>query len=296
MSVNFYTDNGYGQYPQLQRDIKDVRGQVAQVDSSDQNVEKVVLSTVPMFRRTSSLQDKINNNDLLAAAGLIGITAINAPEDLRDMKAAGKQLMSFIQGKKFEGAYKYSEVQHPFSFLRGTLLHNFADWNVAKNKDLAKKLVKADVTMADTSFGEKILNLLGTQECGNVKTGIKNIGHTEKNPLFVYAKKYEGSAFGRLTARAMNRVTLIGTAAIALLELPKIFKAMGDGQNIAEQAGNTSKQTVKSGINVASITTGIAYGGAIGSKYGGPTGSLVGMGLGAIFGSLTSKKVQELFS
>lgn len=296
MSVNFYTNNGVGQYQPVKQDIQGVKSNVAKVDALDKSVEKALLSPLPMFRRTSSLEDKVKNNDLLAAAGLVGIAAINAPEDLRDMKAAGKQLMSFIQGKKFEGAYKYSEVQHPFSFLRGTLLHNLADWNVAKNKDLAKKLVKADVTMADTSFGEKILNLLGTQECGNVKTGIKNIGYTEENPLFVYAKKYEGNAFGKLTAKAMNRVTLIGTVALALLELPKIFKAMNDGKNIAEQAGSTAKQTVQSGINIASITAGIAYGGAIGSKYGGPTGSLVGMGLGAIFGSLTSKKAQELFA
>lgn len=71
---------------------------------------------------------------------------------------------------------------------------------------------------------------------------------------------------------------------------------MGDGNNMAEQAGNTAKQTVKSGINLASITAGIAYGGAIGSKYGGPLGSLIGMGTGAVFGSLVSKKAQEVIS
>ena len=92
----------------------------------------------------------------------------------------------------------------------------------------------------------------------------------------------------------MNRTTLIGTAVLAALELPKIFKAMNQGDTMADQAGNTIKQTVKSGINLTSITAGIAYGGAIGSKHGGPLGSLVGMGAGAILGSLTSGKVQEL--
>lgn len=296
MSVNFYTGNGYGQYPQVQQDIKNVQGKVATVDSVDQNVEKMLISAVPTFRRTSSLNDKLNNNDLFAAAGLVGLTAINAPEDWRDMKSSAKQLGCILKGEKFEGSYKYSEVQHPFSFFRGTLLHRFVDPNTAKNKKLAEKLLNADITMADSSFGQKILKFLNTKIVGMAKTKVKHIGHTEQNPRFVKAKVYEGNAFGKLTARAMNRVTLIGTAALALLELPKIFKAMGEGENIAEQTGNTAKQTVKSGINMAAITAGIAYGGAIGSKYLGPTGSLIGMGVGAIFGSLTSKKVQEVIS
>jgi len=71
---------------------------------------------------------------------------------------------------------------------------------------------------------------------------------------------------------------------------------MGQGDTITEQAGNTAKQTVKSGINFVSITTGIAYGGAIGSKYGKSAGSLIGMGSGAILGALSSKKIQEFVS
>jgi len=64
--------------------------------------------------------------------------------------------------------------------------------------------------------------------------------------------------------------------------LPKITKS-----------NETVKQTAKSAVNVASITTGIGYGGAIGARYGGSTGSLIGMGLGAILGSNLSQKVQE---
>ena len=109
-----------------------------------------------------------------------------------------------------------------------------------------------------------------------------------------FATAFEGSAFAKLTARAMSRTTLIGTAVLVVIELPKIFKAMGKGDNISEKAGNTVKQAVKSGINIVSITSGIAYGGAIGSKYGKAVGSLIGMGAGAVLGSLTSKKVQEI--
>ena len=107
-----------------------------------------------------------------------------------------------------------------------------------------------------------------------------------------FTTAFEGSAFAKLTARAMSRTTLIGIAVLAAIELPKIFKAMSQGDNIGEKAENTVKQTIKAGINLTSITAGIAYGGAIGSKYGKAVGSLVGMGAGAVFGSLVSKKIQ----
>ena len=69
---------------------------------------------------------------------------------------------------------------------------------------------------------------------------------------------------------------------------------MEQGDTLTEQVGNTAKQTVKSGINFASITAGIAYGGAIGAKKFGATGSLIGMGVGATLGAFASNKIQSL--
>ena len=100
--------------------------------------------------------------------------------------------------------------------------------------------------------------------------------------------------FGDLTARAMKRTTVLGLGALALIETPKIFKAMGEGNDIGNQAENTFKQAIKSTMNVASITAGIAYGGAIGARCGKSLGSLVGMGVGAVLGSLVSNKAQSL--
>jgi hypothetical protein len=94
----------------------------------------------------------------------------------------------------------------------------------------------------------------------------------------------------------MKRLPLLSVAAIALLEIPKIFKAMNKGETIGEQAGNTAKQTVKSGINATSTLAGIGYGGAIGAKYAGATGSLIGMGAGAILGSKLSEKLQGIIA
>ena len=176
------------------------------------------------------------------------------------------------------------------------MLHKFVDPNTTKNPELAKKLLKADKTMADTGFGKKVLNFLKVGSVGKIQTKIEDIGSTKQNPVFLKAKVYESkNLFGDLTARAMTRTTKLGVLALAAFEVPKIFKALNQGDDISEQASNGVKQTVKSGINLASITAGIASGGAIGAKKFGATGSLVGMAAGAIFGSFTSKKIQEIF-
>ncbi len=289
------------QYPQVQQDYRDVKKHVDKTDSTDQGI-MYALESLPPVRRLSSLPDKIQNGDTLPALGLASLALINLPEDMRDIKAAGGQLQDILHGKKFQGGYDYKNYQHDFSFFRGTLLEPMVDFKKTKNMDRTEKLLSWDRTLLKTEFGRKIKDLLGVKESDReiVKTFNQKTQSWEVakdiNGFKRYAYSFEGSAFGKLTARAMNRTTLIGTAVLAALELPKIFKAMNQGDSITEQAGNTIKQTAKSGINVASITAGIAYGGAIGSKHGGPIGSIVGMGAGAILGGFTSKKIQEVIS
>lgn len=290
------------QYPQIQKDYKDVQKHVQKTDSTDATVEKAALESIPMFRRVATLPEKIQDGDTIPALGLASLALINLPEDMRDVKAAGGQLKSILSGKKFEGAYDYKNYQHDFSFFRGTLLEPLVDLKKAGNKERAQKLLDLDKTLLETSFGQKIQKLLNVEIAG--KTNVQKYNTETKtwetvrdvNGIRRKATAFEGSAFGKLTARALNRTTLLGVAALSLLEIPKVLNAMGDASNIAEQAGNTAKQTIKSGVNLASVTAGIAYGGAIGSKYGGPLGSLVGMGAGAVFGSLVSKNAQAAIS
>ncbi len=80
------------------------------------------------------------------------------------------------------------------------------------------------------------------------------------------------------------------------MELYNITKAATKGNTLGEEAKNGTKQTIKSGINLASMTAGIGYGGAIGAKYGRGFGSLVGMGIGAALGSEISKKTQDIIT
>lgn len=291
MSVNFYTENGFGQYPQLQKDISDVKSKVAYTESFDKKVEKTLLSAVPMFRRVSSFDEKIQNDDIIPAAGLVALAVMNAPEDLNDLKEGYNHAKSLVTNHKYIQKYEHSKTQHEFSFLRNTLLEKWMDKTKnEKVKNVLFKLDENDKVIYNTKFGEKVIKFLGITEGKELKTEMKNEFGQE-----VFLKEIKANnIFGELTARAMKRTTILGIAALSLLEIPKIFKATGKGKNIEEQADSTVQQTIKSGINVAAITAGIGYGGAIGAKHGKAIGSLVGMGLGAMFGALISDKAQKL--
>lgn len=261
------------------------------------------MEAVPTFRRLSSVTDRINDGntyDTASALGMAGLAFINFPEDLRDTIGAAKQIKAFITGKEFKATYDYKNYQHPFSFFRGTLLHNAVHPEKTKLPKIAEKLVEADKTLADTKFGSKVMDLMKVKVSDIISTKIKDINYTEKNPSFLEAYNFKGEGklakFGELTARAMKRTTVFGLIALSVLELPKIIEEFNTGKTTGEKAGNGAKQILKAGINVASITAGIGYLGALGAKKFGSTGSIVGMGLGAILGSITSQNAQKILN
>ena len=232
------------------------------------------LEALPPIRRIVSLPDKIGNGDVASAVGLAGLALINLPEDVRDIKGAIKQL------KGEAPKYNHKEFQHNFSFFRGTAVEKWLNGQVDAGKKWAVFLRENDRTLADTKLGKKIMDAVKCKDVDIIETSIQDYKKTNIN-----AVKHSGSEFAQLTGRALRRTTLLGVGAIVLLELPKIIKS-----------DETIKQTAKSAINIASVTAGIGYGGAIGSKYGGATGSLIGMGFGAILGSKLSEKTQALIS
>lgn len=248
------------------------------------------LEAVPTFRRTLSIPDKIEHGETATALGMASLALINLPEDISDIKGAINQL------KGAAPKYDYTKCQHPFSFFRGTMLKDFANPNKSNNPKLAQKILNSDKSLAQTNFGIKFLNRIGVGIDDIVETKIHSIGSTKENPLFVSANVYNGSKLGKLTAHAMERTTKWGLVATALLETPRIAKAFCKGDGIFEKGENGSKQVVKSAINVASITAGIGYIGAIGHNKFGAIGSLVGMGAGAILGGYVSKKIQDAIS
>lgn len=265
-------------------------------------VFKCFAESLPPARRLASLKEKWDDGDMASVAGALALTAVNFPEDKRDIESACIQLGNFFKGKPCQDAYNYRDFQHEFSFFRGTMLEPLVDPSKTKNQELAYKLASLDKSLLKTSFGKKILGWLKVEECDFEK--VKSFNKTTKqweiskdiNGCSRLAIKFKGSNFGVLTARAMSRTTLIGVGVTALFELPNLYKSLKKGDTISEKADSVVKQTFKSGLNIAATTAGIAYGGAIGSKYGKSFGSLIGMGIGAVVGNLSSKKLQEALS
>jgi len=292
LNVSFLTTNAYQSYPQLQRDVNDVKEKVGQVDSVDAKIEKSVFGSIPPVRRIMSLPDKFQNGEAAAGFGLASLAIINLPEDIRDIKAGYKQLSAKIKGTAYTPSYDCSKYQHNFSFFKGTLLQRWMDKaKTQTGKEKVFKWYSMDESVYNSKFGEKVKNFLGITN-GNTEfvSGMKNVLGDEVFVTEIVAK----NSFAELTGRAMKRLPILSVAALALLELPKIFKSMNKGGSISEQAGNTVKQTAKSTINVTSILAGVGYGGALGAKKFGAVGSLVGMGVGAVIGATASNKIQDV--
>lgn len=224
---------------------------------------------IPMVRRTVSIPDSVNQGNIVPALGMASLALINLPEDCRDLRSAYKQL------KGAEQSYNYTKFQHPFSFFRGTAIEGWVNKHRKNGNKVAKWLFDNDIALVDTAFGRKILKLTGSKLNDMSETSIKDFKGDN-----IHSFSYSGNWFAKLTARAMLRTTFLGVCVISLLQIPQILKS-----------NNKIKQTVKSGVSVASITAGIGYGGALGAKFGGPAGSLIGMGAGAVLGNQISEKL-----
>ncbi|MDD3419008.1 MAG: hypothetical protein PHE78_00240 [Candidatus Gastranaerophilales bacterium] len=282
------------QYPSIQQDYKDVQKHVQKTDSADATVEKAALESIPIFRRVASLPDQIQQGNALPALGVAGLAFINIEEDMRDIKSAGSQIYGlFSKNHKHVDPYVRATHQHSFSFFRGTLIEEWLHKKIDGGNKVAQKLYQMDDTLLNTKFGEKLQNFFGIERIDSRRVD------AIKDYKGVKARAYQFKSAklgGEITARALQRLPLLSVAAVALLEVPKIFNVMGKGDNLGENITSTVKQTASSALNATSTLAGIGYGGAIGAKYCGAAGSLIGMGVGAVFGSMTSKKIQEVIS
>ncbi|MDD3151199.1 MAG: hypothetical protein PHV68_10265, partial [Candidatus Gastranaerophilales bacterium] len=120
------------------------------------------LSPIAPVRRVSSLPDKLENHDYLAALGLGALAFNNLPEDIRDIKGAYNQVRSKIDKNfVYNPLYNRKTHQHSFSFFRGTFLDDFLFEQQKKGNIFAEKLYDLDATIYETKFGKKIQNFFG---------------------------------------------------------------------------------------------------------------------------------------
>ena len=260
--------------------------------TKDNSLFTCAFEAVPTFRRTASLDDKINNGEYAATAGILGYTLVNLKEDWRDVVSAAKQIYSKINPNyHYDPLYNRNTHQHAFSATRGMIGEKQLYKKYAEGNPFAQKIMETgNTTIGDTKFGQLLNKVFKISEVDRHKVdGIKNCQGRK-----AYAYEFTSSVLGgRTLARAMKRTTVLGVAVMSALELPKIVKETMEGDNFFEHAENGAKQTLKSAANVTITTAGIAIGGAIGAKHLGATGSLIGMGLGAIAGSKISNQIQN---
>ena len=256
-------NNNPNNFYQIQQDYEKIRKSVDKKDETSS-----IFDIVPQVQKAEQLQ----NSNSASTPAIATLALLNAPEDIRDMQGACKQISSLIKGEKFVPPYDYKIAQHPFSFFRGTLLNNFVNPNTSPFPKLAKWLLKHDITLMDTKLGAWVAKIFKIKQ-DYVDTNIKSIIYTKSNPSYVKAKIFEGNPLGTLTARALTRTPKLGVLALGAVEGIDVLSDVANGENIFET-------TAKSATNLLGSITLSGYGGAIGSKMFGVTGSMLGTGIG----------------
>lgn len=281
--------------PSLKPDTFESSAQCSEGKENLKQAEKIALYTlspIVPIRRVTSVDENIENGNYAKAAGLVGLAAVNLPEDTRDLKAAARQI--------FKGRlpnYDYKNCQTPFSFFRGTLLEPF----VNKLGKFGAKLHEWDIPLSETKFGQFLgkifkfeIDYFNFERTSRFKPKviIDESGKTVIKHILLFAYPVNGKPFAKLLGQTLLRIPVISVAALGLLEIPSIVKKIKNGDGAKGKLKDGSIQTAKSAINVAAIISGIGMVGALFNKKG-PAFSLLGMGIGSVAGALLSKFAQK---
>jgi len=235
---------------------------------------------------SGDLGEEIKDKDYMCAKALTSMAILNGPTDVDDLHSAWKQIKSGFKNKMPDG-YDPKIAQHPFSFFRGTVLHEYLNPNSEKciNKDWAEKIIKSDVSLDETKLGQWLFQKLGIEEKALCKTDIKSLYHSEKHPDTIFAKSFKSrNMFGDLTARALTRTSKYGTYALGGLGVLHAAHEIADGEN-------PIKELAKTALQVGTTLAGVGYLGAAGYKHFGALGSLAGITIGTIVGSYIPKTI-----
>ncbi len=232
------------------------------------------------------IDKKISNNDHICAKAMSTIAILNGPTNMSDVFSAYKQIKSKFKDKMPDG-YDPKIAQHPASFFRGTILHEYLNPNSEKciDKKLAKYVIENDISLRDTKFGKWVLDKLSITQSAQVDTKVKSLLHTCNIPNYIKAYSFKSkNSFGDLTARALTRTSKYGTYVLGGIGALHVIHQVADGKNIF-------KETAKTALQVGTTLAGIGYLGAIGYKHFGTLGSLTGIAMGTGLGTLVPEQV-----
>ena len=265
----------------LQKVDKQEKRQAEILEKYDKNVG--LLRNAPILDRFDYAIAKLKHGEYISATTMGILSILYGPEDLREVSSAYKQIKALVQDNNFVEEYNYKTAQHPFSFFRGSILHKALNPFATSNVDLDSLspiarwwhmkvlnvklwLLDRDKALVDTRLGKKVLNFFDVK-MNRITTPIEEIAQDGLEKNLVDAYEFIGNnKLGKLTARAITRVPIIGTIADAAIEGLEIRNDVKDGENFFESAG-------KAAVRYATSTVTTAYLGAIGSKFG-PIGSL----------------------
>jgi hypothetical protein len=267
------------------------------------------------FRRVTSVPDKVENKDYLGTAGAIAVAGLLLPEDLRDSMDGVKQVLSKALPRNFQARiakknrkfykkyirykpkYNTKDYQVPFSFIRGTFLQSLVNKIGGK---IGYYLHLWDKPLLATAFGKKIMSLLHVKITGRIFTGrkvpqiVKNdeTGEYFKDDVKVLAEKLKGMAIGKTICRSLQRITVYGSLALAMIAIPAVVMAVKNSKTPEDKLKNGGKQTLKSVISVVSTLFGIGLGGALLAPMG-AAGSVAGMAIGSALSAYISSKINK---
>ncbi len=189
----------------------------------------------------------------------------------------------------YKKAYDFKKAQHPFSYFQGTLLKDYVNPNSPKcpNPKLGNWLIRQDKTLWDTKLGDLSKKVFKIQE-SDIKTKIKDIKSTPDNVINMKAKSFKSpSTFGKVTARAMTRVPVIGIAVSGVIEGCQAANEIKNGEKPVKAVNKAALRLTSTAVLTSTL-------GAVGFMLFGPVGSLAGIGIASGLNYLVCKAIDKI--
>ena len=260
-------------------------------------LSNAVLETVPVFGKAPEITERVKSKDYPGAAIVVSQLALDFPNLIDDAVDAVDQLDKIIKTKlcgdgykyMYKKAYNFKKAQHPFSYFRGTLLQDYVNPNSPKcpNPKLGDWLIRQDKTLWDTKIGKETSKMFNI-EVEHVKTKIKDIKSTPEKPVNIKAKHFKApSTFGKVTARSMTRLPVIGLAVSGVIEGCQAANEIKNGEKPVKAVNKAALRLTSTAVLTSTL-------GAVGFMFFGPVGSLAGIGIASGLNYLVCKAIDKI--
>lgn len=248
----------------------------------------VVFGELPAWN--GDVKKEYEKGDHACANAILAMAILNGPTDIEEFVSAAKEIRERFGGPE-AGGYDYKRAQHPFTFFRGTILHEYLNPNSENriDKDWALRIRKADKNLFDTKFGAWICRKLKIGISNFIETDIKDLDYSSEFKSCVDAYVIDApNEFADLTARALLRTTKFGVLTLGGLGALHAAYRIKEGKDPKEELA-------KAAVDVATTIAAVGYLGAAGNKYFGTLGSITGTAVGLAVATASHQAAEKLF-